>query len=118
MISYRVVFIIAGLLFEQYLIHIKGPSVPILLLEQSIIPFFFGFYVYKLLKFKGKFSPFLVVFMPLSIVVVNTVLEIISNEKLTILELPFLFVVVMILQLMFVTIGAYVEYFKNIKVHS
>lgn len=77
---YVIAFQIAGFLFELYMIHIKGPVLPVVLLEQSIIPFIFGFYVYKYLKIKGKLSPLVVLLMPTCLIIPSTVWDIIQGE--------------------------------------
>ena len=111
-ILYVIVFQIAGFLFKLYMIHINGPVLPIILAEQSIIPFIFGYYVYKFLKVKGKYSPLIVLIMPVCLIVPTTIWDVIQGEDVTILEHTEMFIVVVVLQLFFVTIGAYIQYFK------
>lgn len=114
-VLYVIAFQIAGFLFELYMIHIKGPVLPIVLAEQSIIPFIFGFYVYKFLRLKGEYSPLIVLLMPVCLIIPTTIWDIIQGENVTIFEHTEVFIMVVLLQMIFVVAGAYLGYFMNSK---
>lgn len=112
-VLYVIAFQIGSFLFELYMIHIKGPVLPIVLAEQSIIPFIFGFYVYKYLRVKGKYSPLIVLSIPVCLIIPTTIWDIIQGENVTIFVFTGLYITVVILQMVFVVFGAYIQYFKR-----
>lgn len=111
-VLYVIAFQIAGYLFKLYMVHIKGPVLPIVLLEQSIIPFVFGFYVYKYLKVYGVLSPFIVLVMPICLIIPSTIWDIVQGEDVTIFMYTGLYITVVVMQLVFVVFGAYIQFFK------
>ena len=111
-VLYVIAFQIAGYLFELYIVHIKGPVLPIVLLEQSIIPFIFGFYVYKYLQVYGKLSPLIVLIMPVCLIIPSTIWDIIQGEDVTTFMYTGLYITVVVIQLVFVVFGAYIQFFK------
>lgn len=115
---YALTFRVASLLFEQYIIHINGPVLPVVLFEQSLIPFAFGFFVYKILNVKGAFSPLIVLVMPVTVLSISTIVDIIKGENVTIFEYTSLYLIVITFLILFVVLGAYVQYWKKSNVYS
>lgn len=113
-VLYVLAFQFAGFLLGQYVLHIKGPVFLIVVFEQSVIPFVFGYYVYKRLNVKSNFSPLLVLIMPVCLIIPSTIWDVIQGEDVTIFEHAEVFIMVVLLQLIFVVAGAYLQYFiKN-----
>ena len=116
--AYALAFQFASLLFAKYMIHINGPVLPIVVLEQTIIPFIFGYYVYKYLNISGALSPLLVLLIPITVILVTTVIDIIQGKNVTIYEHTTAYLVIASTQLVFITIGAYVQFWNKQKTYS
>ena len=116
--AYALAFQFASFLFAQYMVHFNGPVLPIVALEQTIIPFIFGYYVYKYLNISGALSPLLVLLMPVTVILVATVIDIIKGENVTIYEHTTAYLVIASTQFIFITIGAYVQFWNKQKAYS
>ena len=114
-IVYGLTFQVASLMFEKYLIYIQGPALPFLLVEQTLIPFVLGFYVYKYLNLEGNLSPLVVIIMPICLIVPFTLWDVIKGDDVTLYEHTLLFMLVASLQLLFVILGSYTQYMKKLK---
>ena len=109
-ILYNIVFRTASLLLEQYIIHAVGPVLPVMIIEQSLIPFIFGYFLYKYLPYTNLGSIFIVLIIP----VVNFTLsyvtasaeEVAFNNSGDIL----LLLLIVVLQPVFITLGAFLQY--------
>ncbi len=109
-ILYNIAFRTASLLLEQYINYAIGPILPIIIIEQSLIPFVFGFFVYKYLSFSSISSVFIVLIIP----VVNFTLsyatataeEVAINHSGDLL----LLLLIVILQPVFIIAGSFVQY--------
>jgi len=107
---YGLTFNYASYLFELYLVHIKGPALPFAIFEQSLISFVFGFVVYKNLSFHTLKSIFIVLILPFSLFLYSYLKDMIDGIEVNISDNIILFLLIVILQPVFILVGAYVQY--------
>ena len=100
-------------LIELYVVvNLNAPVLPIVLIEQSLIPLIMGYVTCNYLTTNNKLTPLLVLGMPLIMVVMSLIYSRNENGEF-IFEPMSLFLTIISLQFIFVLIGSYISYARN-----
>lgn len=110
-VLYIITFRIASNLIGLYVSHIKGPVTPIILFEQATIPFVFGYFLMKYFVKPTKFSPLLLLFLPIATMTVALISNYIEYGNINI-EPLWLFLAAYSVQIIFIEFGSYVQRYK------
>ena len=100
-------------LIELYVVvNLNAPVLPIVLIEQSLIPLIMGYMTCNYLTANNKLTPLLVLAMPLIMVILSLIYS--RNENGEFMFEPMsLFLTIISLQFIFVLIGSYISYARN-----
>jgi len=100
-------------LIELYVIvNLNAPVLPIVLIEQSVIPLILGYYTCNFLTTNNKLTPLLVLVMPLIMLAMSLIYSRNENGEFTFQPIS-LFLTIISLQFIFILIGSYLSYAKN-----
>ena len=110
LILYGVTFRGASLLLEQYIIYEIGPVLPVIVFEQMLIPFIFGYIVFKYLSCNNLSSIFYVLIIPVINFAVSYFTSTPEERAVNSTGDLILFLFVVILQPLFILLGSYVQY--------
>jgi len=100
-------------LIERYVVvNLNAPVLPIILIEQSLIPLVMGYITCKFLITTNKLAPLLVLVMPLFLVIMSLIFSRNENGEF-VFEPISLFLTIISIQFIFVLIGSYISYAKN-----
>ena len=114
-ILYTLTFRLASKIFELYIVHLNGSVISFLFLEQSIIPFVFGYFIYKIISLNSKCTFYILVIVPVVSISIAILEALIEGSEGSMFESPYLFTFVIVFQVLFVTLGAYVQYKIKVK---
>jgi len=108
-IIYWLLFRLATFLFEQYLIYIRGPVLPILLAEHTLLPLVFGYYWFREYSKIYNSTPLIALVMPATTISIATIWDIMGGKDVTVYKHTVLFLIVVSLQLIFVVAGSFLQ---------